>query len=68
MSLTSDMSSINNEIDTKFQELLAQISSETTLDEYINFDTETITSDLTVAPTHVDSQQECQEEIIAEAF
>ena len=54
MSLTSDMSSINNEIDTKFKELLAQISSETTLDEYINFDTETITSDLTVAPTHVD--------------
>ena len=62
------MSSINNEIDTKFKELLAQISSETTLDEYINFDTETITSDLTVAPTHVDWQQEFQEEIIAEAF
>ena len=54
MSLTSDMSSINNEIDTKFQELLAQISSETTFDEYINFDAETITSDLTVDPTHVD--------------
>ena len=42
---------INEEIDTDFQELFAQISSETTLDECIDFDPETITLELAVDPT-----------------
>ena len=33
-----DISIINEEIDTEFQELFEQIYSETTLDEYIDFD------------------------------
>ena len=36
------MSIINEEIDTEFQELFAQLSSETTLGEYIDFDAETM--------------------------
>ena len=49
-----DMSIINEKIDTEFSELFAQIPSETTLDEYIDFDEETITSEPAVDPTHVD--------------
>ena len=49
-----DMSVINEEIDTKFQKLFAEVSSETTLDVYIDFDVETITSEPGVDPTHVD--------------
>ena len=45
-----------------------QISSETTLDEYIDLDAETITSEPAVDPTHVDWQQECCEKGIAEVF
>ena len=56
-----DISITNGEIDTEFKELFAQISSETILDEYINFNAETIISGLHVDPTHVDRQQECRE-------
>ena len=53
------MSIINEEVATEFQELFAQISSETTLDEYINFEAKKITS-ASVDPTHVDWLQERQ--------
>ena len=58
------MSIINEEIDTEFQELFGKISIETTLDEYIDFDAETVTSEPAVNSTQVDWQQECQEESI----
>ena len=50
------MSSINKGIVNEFQELFAQISSEITLGNYINFDPETITitSEPAVDPTHID--------------
>lgn len=57
---------INEEINTEFQKLFAQISSDTTLDEYIKFDDEAITSELRVDPTRVDWQQEYCEKSIAE--
>ena len=38
--------------------LFAQISSETTLGEYIDFDVEAITSDTAVDPTHVKESRE----------
>ena len=53
------MSIINEETDTEFQELFAKISCETTLDEYIDFAVETITSEPAVDLTHVDWLQEC---------
>ena len=52
---------INEEADTEFRELFAQ----TTLDEYINFDVDTVTSETAVDPTHVDWQQEFREKSIA---
>ena len=52
-----DMSIINEEIDTEFQELFAQLSSETTLGEYIDFDAETKISDPAVNSTHLDWRQ-----------
>ena len=58
------MSIINEEIDTKFQELFAQTSSGTTLYEYINFEAETITYEPDVDPTHADWQQECREKTL----
>ena len=63
-----DISIINGEIDTEFKELFAQISSETILDEQINFDAETIISGLHVDPTHVDRQQECREKSLAKVL
>ena len=54
------MSIINEEIDTEFHKLFAQISSETTFDEYIGFDAVTITSEPAVDSTHVDWRQECR--------
>ena len=48
------MSIISKEIDTEFQELFAQTSSQTTLDAYIDFDAETITSQPAIDPKHVD--------------
>ena len=59
------MSIINEKIDTEFQELFAQISSEATLDEYINFDAETIISEPAADPIHVDWRQECREKSVA---
>ena len=35
---------INYQIDEEFRELLNQVSSETDIDEYIDFDTEDVTS------------------------
>ena len=49
-----DMSVLNEEIDTEFQELFSQVFSETTLDEYIDFDAGTITSEPAIDPIHVD--------------
>ena len=54
--------------DTEFQELFAQIFSETTLDEYIDIDVEIITSEPAVCTTHVDWRQECPEKNIAEVL
>ena len=51
------MSIINEEIYTEFQELFAQLSSETTLGEYIDFDAETKISDPAVNSTHLDWRQ-----------
>ena len=48
------MSIRKEEVDNEFQELFAQIYCETTLDEYIDFDTEIIASEPTVDPTHID--------------
>ena len=39
---------VNEEFDTEFQKLFAQISDETTIDEYIDFDFATVTSEPTV--------------------
>ena len=49
-----DISVINKEMNTEFQELFVQMSSETTPNEYIDFDAETIISEPAVNPTHVD--------------
>ena len=49
-----DMSIRKEEVDNEFQELFAQIYSETTLDEYIDFDTEIIASETAFDPTHID--------------
>ena len=62
------MSIINEETDTEFQELFAKISCETTLDEYIDFAAETITSEPAVDLTHVDWRQECCEKSVADDF
>ena len=51
------MSIINEESDTEFQELFVQVSSETTLDAYIDFDEETIKSEPAVNPAHIDWKQ-----------
>ena len=56
-----NMSTINQEIDTEFQEFFLRISSESKPDEYIGFDAEVITSELAVNLTHVELQQECRE-------
>ena len=61
-----DTSIINEEIHTEFQDLFAKISSETILDEDIDFDEETITSEPAVDPIRVDWRQECREKDIAE--
>ena len=52
------MSIINEDIDTEFEELFAQIFNETTLDKYIDFDSVTITSHPAVDPTDLDWRQE----------
>ena len=45
---------VNEEIDTEFQELFAQMSDETTIDEYIDFDFETVTSEAAVNTQNAD--------------
>ena len=62
------ISIINEEIDTEFQESFPQISSETTLDQYIDFDAETVTLEPAVDPIHVDCRQKCHEKSIAEVL
>ena len=44
---------------SEIQEFSAQISSKTTLDEYIDFHAETI-SEQSVDPTHVGQRQKCR--------
>ena len=63
-----DILIINEETGTELQDIFAQISNETTLDEYIDFDTKIITSEPAVYPTHVDWRQDCREKSIAEVL
>ena len=63
-----NISIINKEIDTEFQELFAQISIETTLDEFINFDAEIITSEAVGNPTHIDWREKCQKKELQRSF
>ena len=51
-----------------FQELFAQISDETTIDEYIDFDFEIVTSEPAVNTQNVDWRQESRERSIAEVI
>ena len=60
------MSVIKEGIDTEFQELFRQISSETTLDKYINFEEETTTSEPAVDQPCVYWRQEWWEKSFAE--
>ena len=61
----TDTDTDTDTIHTEFQELLfAQISSEATLDQYMNFDADTITSEPAVDSTHADWQQECREKAL----
>ena len=55
-------------IDTEFQEFFGQISDETTIDEYIDFDFETVTSEPAVNTQNVDWRQESRERSIAEVI
>ena len=48
--------------------LFAEISSETTLYEYIDIDAEAITSEPAADPTHIDWGQECREKSIAQVL
>ena len=49
---------VNEKFDTEFQELFAQISDESTIDEYIDFDFATVTSEPAVNAQNVDCRQE----------
>ena len=62
------MSIINEEIDTESRELFTQISSKTALDECIDFDAETVTSEPAFDTTNADWRQECREKSIAEVL
>ena len=59
---------VNEEINTEFQELFAQIFDETTIDEYIDFDFETVKSKPAVNAQNVDWRQESREKSIAEVI
>ena len=59
---------VNEEVDTEFQEIFAQISDETTIDEYIHFDFETATSEPAVNTQNVDWRQESCERSISEVI
>ena len=59
---------VNEEIDTEFQELFARISDETTIDEYIDFDFETVTSEPAVNTQNADWGQESRERSIEEVI
>ena len=58
----------NEKIDVEFQELFAQISDEITIDEYIDFDFETVTSEPAVNTQNVDWRQESRERSIVEVI
>ena len=59
---------VNEEIDTEFQELFVQISDETAIDEYIDFDFVIVTSEPAVNTQNVDWRQESREISIAEVI
>ena len=63
-----NISVVNEEIDTEFQQLFSQISDETTIDEHIDFDFETITSEPVVNTQYVDWRQESREKSIAQVI
>ena len=56
------------EIDIEFHDLFAQISDETTIDEYIDFDFETVTSEPAVNTQNVGWRQESRERTIADVI
>ena len=57
---------VNDEINTEFQELFAQIFDETTID--VDFDFETVKSKPAVNAQNVDWRQESREKSIAEVI
>ena len=61
-------SDVKEEIDTEFQELFTQTSDKTTIDERIDFDFETVTSESAVNTQNVDLGQESRERRIAEVI
>ena len=56
------------EIGTEFQELFTQISDETAVNEYIDFDVETVTSEPAFNTQNVDWRQDSRERSIAEVI
>ena len=61
-------SDVKEEIDTEFQELFAQTSDKTTIDECVDFDFETVTSEPAVNTQNEDLGQESRERSIAEVI
>ena len=59
---------IYDQIDAEFWELFDQLSSETDIDEYIDFDIEVITSLPAIDPLMVDWRQETRNKSIAEVM
>ena len=54
---------INDQIDAEFRELSDQLSSETAIDEYIDFDIEVVTSLQAIGPLMVEWRQETRNKV-----
>ena len=61
-------SDVKEEIDTEFQELLAQTSDKTTIDECVDFDFETVTSEPAVNTQNEDLGQVLVKEVLQKSF
>ena len=59
---------INDQIRAEFPKLFDQLSSETDIDEYIDFDIEVVTSLPAIDPVMVDWRQETHNKSIAEVM
>ena len=59
---------MNGQIDVEFQEFFDQLSSETDIDEYIDYDIEVVTSLQAIDPLMVDWRQETCNKSIAEVM